>query len=111
MKIALVFLGACMLTAVQAQTAEGVPEAIAKERAVLLARRHAIVAEFEQRSQACWQRFAVNDCISQARRVRRADLVPIRQAELALNEQERQWRTQQRNERVLGKQEESAVKP
>ena len=111
MKIALVFLGACMLTAVQAQTAEGVPEAIAKERAVLLERRHAIVAEFEQRSQACWQRFAVNDCISQARRVRRADLAPIRQAELALNEQERQWRTQQRNERVQGKQEESAVKP
>jgi hypothetical protein len=38
-------------------------------------------------------------------------LAPIRQAELALNEQERQWRTQQRNERLQNKQTEGAAKP
>jgi hypothetical protein len=53
----------------------------------------------------------VNNCITAARRIRRADIEPIRQAELALNEQERQWRTAQRDERLKNKQIESPVKP
>lgn len=101
----------CVLGAVHAQDLDNVPDAIAKERAVLSAKRSAILAEFEARSQECWQKFAVNNCIIQARRMRRADIEPIRQAELLLNEQERQWRTQQRNERLQNKQVESQAKP
>lgn len=111
MKRWLFFLLTCAFTLAHAQGSDEVPETIAKERATLSAKRSAIVAEFELRSQQCWQRFAVNDCISKARRIRRVELEPIRQAELMLNEQERQWRTQQRNERVQNKQVESAVKP
>ena len=111
MKTWFVLLLSGVLTMVNAQAADDVPEAITKERAILSTKRSAIMAEFELRSQECWQRFAVNDCLIKARRVRRADLEPIRQAELALNEQERQWRTQQRNERLQNKQAESVVKP
>lgn len=99
------------LCAAHAQATDDVPDAIAKERAVLSAKRSAVLAEFEARSQECWQKFAVNNCIIQARRMRRADIEPIRQAELLLNEQERQWRTQQRNERVQNKQAEGVAKP
>lgn len=101
----------CVLGAVHSQDLDDVPDVIAKERAVLSAKRSAILAEFETRSQDCWQKFAVNNCIIQARRMRRADIEPIRQAELLLNEQERQWRTQQRNERLQNKQVESQAKP
>jgi hypothetical protein len=111
MKNGFVVVLACMLGAVHAQSVDDVPDAIAKERAVLSAKRSAILAEFEARSQECWQKFAVNHCIIQARRMRRADIEPIRQAELLLNEQERQWRTQQRNERLQNKQTESQAKP
>ena len=101
----------CLSLLAHAQATNDVPDAIAKERAVLSARRDAVLAEFETRSQVCWQKFAVNHCLMQARRIRRADMQPIRQAELALNEQERQWRTQQRNERLQNKQGEGAAKP
>jgi hypothetical protein len=100
-----------VLSVAHAQAPDSVPDAIAKERAALSVRRDTILAEFETRSQECWQKFAVNNCIDKARRVRRTEIEPIRQAELALNEQERQWRTQQRNERLQQKQGEGAVKP
>jgi len=101
----------CASASALAQTADDTANVIAQEREVLAAQRQRVLDAFEVRSQDCWQKFAVNNCISQARRIRRADLEPIRQAELAVNEQERQWRTQQRNERVQNKQGEGAVKP
>jgi hypothetical protein len=101
----------CSSACAFAQTADDTAAAFAKEREVLGAQRQLVLDAFEERSQACWQKFAVNNCIIQARRTRRADLEPIRQAELAVNERERQWRTQQRNERLENKQAESAAKP
>ncbi len=74
MKSALVFLGACLLNVVHAQITEAVSESIAKERSSLAAQRSAVQREFDVQSEACWQRFAVNDCISKARRVRRTQL-------------------------------------
>ena len=101
----------CWSAAAAAQTADDVPARIDKARAELSAQRQVILEAFEERSRACWQKFMVNNCIVAARRVRRADIEPIRQAELALNEQERQWRTEQREERLKNKQSESADKP
>jgi hypothetical protein len=94
-----------------AQTAPDTSAVIAKEREDLAAQRQRVLDVFEERSQDCWQKFAVNHCIIQARRIRRTELQPIRQAELALNERERQWRTQQRDERLKNKQSESGAKP
>ena len=104
-------IAASLSLGLAAQTLSGDPESVRLQREAIAQQRQAIQAEFQQNSKDCWQKFAVNNCIIQARRTRRADLEPIRQAELAVNERERQWRTQQRNERLQNKQAESAAKP
>lgn len=76
---------------------------IAAERAQLQADRDRIEQMLDSRARECWQRFAVNDCLSEVRRSRRSALEPIRAAELALNVQERAWRTLQRDERLRDK--------
>jgi hypothetical protein len=59
----------------------------------------------------CWQKFAVNACLIEARRVRRQALDPLTQRELVLNEQERLWKTEQREKRLQGKQFDNRDKP
>lgn len=58
--------------------------------------RSAAQARYESSETQCWQRFAVNACLSEARQERRATLYRLRRQELALNDIERQRRTQQR---------------
>jgi hypothetical protein len=90
---------------------ESVPVALARQRQDLGAQREAILALDAQQQVACWQKFAVNACLSQARRVRRQALEPIRQQELVLNAQERDWRTAEREQRLLDKQPAPKDKP
>lgn len=80
------------------------PEAITRQRQALAAQRSAIAQAEAQQQAVCWQKFAVNACLSEARRARRQALEPLRQQELALNAQERLWRTEQRERRLQGKQ-------
>jgi hypothetical protein len=101
----------CTSVCAFAQSADDTSARIAKEREVLAGQRQRVLDSFEEQSKVCWQKFAVNNCLIEARRMRRAGLEPIRQAELALNEQERRWRTQQRDERLQNKQTESTTKP
>ena len=79
-------------------------ERLSEQRAGLQAEREAIEQAYNQRVQACWQRFAVNDCLREARRARYAALDPVRARELELNAEERSLRTQQREERLFQKQ-------
>ena len=65
--------------------------------------REAILGVYAHEKKACWQKFAVNACLTEARRVRRQQLNPIHQQELTLNAQERLWRTEQRNLRLQNK--------
>lgn len=88
----------------QAQPQAGTPEALALQRQALQLAREAILAAYAQQQSACWQKFAVNACLSEARRTRRQALEPIRQQELALNAQERAERTAAREQRLLDKQ-------
>ena len=81
----------------------GADERIAQEREHLQAERSAVEQTHEALSRACWQRFAVNDCLREVRRSRYAALDPIRARELELNAQERALRTRQRDERLQGK--------
>lgn len=83
---------------------EVLPEAIARQRQELAKQRSAILQVEEVQQVACWQKFAVNVCLSEARRARRQALEPLRQQDLALNAQERQWRTEQRDKRLQIKQ-------
>ena len=81
----------------------GTPQRIAAERQQLQAQRNDVEQAHELRSRACWQRFAVNDCLREVRRSRRAALDPLRARELELNAQERAWQTFQREERLRQK--------
>lgn len=70
--------------------------------------RAAAHARYDQDRRACWQRFAVNACLDQARERRRAVLDALRHDELALNAQERERRTAARLDELAHKQAASA---
>ena len=118
MKIGLVLLAWSLCAAVQAQPLPsapapdaGTPQRIAAERQQLQAQRNAVEQAHDLRSRECWQRFAVNDCLREVRRSRRAALDPLRARELELNAQERAWQTFQREERLRQKDDGEERKP
>jgi len=79
-------------------------ESIRLEREAVSRQREAVMAQFEQRSLLCWQKFAVNACLGDARQARREALAPLRAQDLLLNDRERLWTTEQRNLRLESKQ-------
>ena len=80
-----------------------VPARIAAERQQLQQALQAVELADLERKRACWQRFAVNDCLREVRRQRYAALDPLRARELELNALERAWRTPERDERLREK--------
>lgn len=94
---------------VQAQVQEELPAEIRLQRDALAQERTRITQEHDQQSKACWQKFAVNDCLSSVRKSQRLQLDPIHKKELALNAQERAWRARQREVRLQNKTTESGV--
>jgi hypothetical protein len=96
---------------VVAPDADALPQAITRQRQALAAQRSVIGQAEEAQQAVCWQKFAVNACLSEARRARRQALEPLRQQELALNAQERLWRTEQRDKRLQGKQADTRETP
>lgn len=75
----------------------GQHQRLAQERAT--AQQH-----FAQAEQACWQRFAVNDCLRQARQQRRQSLDALHEQELQLNLFERERAATERLRRLERKQ-------
>lgn len=100
---ALIVLGCALAAQAQPQPPVDPGARIALERAQLQAEREQAERAHDARARECWQRFAVNDCLREVRRSRRAALDPIRARELALNAEERAWRTRQREERLQDK--------
>jgi len=107
----LAVLAALSTSGLSAQSLVGVPEFIRVQREEIAQQRGLIMAIYQEDAKACWQKFAVNPCLSDARKKRRASLEPLRQQDLLLNVQERQWRTEQRNLRLEGKQPENRSTP
>lgn len=100
------------LASVKAQPAvasDDLPARIAEAREHLQQERQAIESLHEERARACWQRFAVNDCLREVRRSRHDALDPLRPRELELNAQERDWRSRQRDDRLRYKQEAAQI--
>jgi hypothetical protein len=62
----------------------------AAERELISTRRAEQDAHYQQLQYVCYQRFAVNDCLIQARHERRTVLDELRRREVLLNELERQ---------------------
>lgn len=87
--------GLALPAAAQNQQAEE-----AAERARIASERTRIEAEFEQANKACYQKFAVNDCISDARAKRRELLADLRRQELVLNDADRRRRSSERLEEI-----------
>ena len=83
-------LGAAVPAAAQA------PSSDAQERARIDAERARAESEFAVREQACYAKFAVNDCIEAARQARRSVLSDLRRQEVALNDAERRRRAADR---------------
>ena len=107
----LTFLFSLTSTLLGAQSLVGEPEFIRVQREAIAQDRQAVMRTYEQAAKACWQKFAVNNCLSDARKERRAALEPLRQKDLVLNTQERLWRTEQRDLRLQGKQPENRSQP
>lgn len=98
-------------TLLPAQSLVGEPEFIRVQRETIAQERQVVMSTYEQAAKACWQKFAVNACLRDARKARRAALEPLRQQDLVLNTQERLWRTEQRDLRLQGKQPENRSQP
>jgi hypothetical protein len=94
-----------------AQSLVGEPEFIRVQREAIAQDRQMVMSTYEQAAKACWQKFSVNACLSDARKARRTALEPLRQQDLVLNTQERLWRTEQRDLRLQGKQPENRSQP
>ena len=77
----------------------------------MVSRAGAALLVEQMQQAACWQKFAVNVCLSAARLTRRQALAPLRQQELALNAQERSWRNEQRERRLQFKPSETRGAP
>ena len=107
----LTFLFTLTSTLLGAQSLLGEPEFIRVQREAIEKDRQAVMSSYEQAAKGCWQKFAVNNCLSDARKARRAALEPLRQKDLVLNTQERLWRTEQRDLRLEGKQPENRSQP
>jgi colicin import membrane protein len=90
-------LGLCGLTAL-AQTPlptsvdQSLPTAmetsIGQERQRIQTLREQLAPRFNADETACYQRFAVNDCLTQVRRLKREAIADLRRQEVTLNQQE-----------------------
>lgn len=62
---------------------------LARERARIRQEREAAERRFAERERACQLRFAVNDCVHEARQQRRDVLADLRRQDILLNDAER----------------------
>lgn len=71
-------------------------EAPTAERVRIAAERSRVEAQYQGEERACWGRFAVNDCLAEARARRRSALADLRRQEISLNDAERKQRAAER---------------
>lgn len=95
--------GLGLLAATQAQTSQAADTYTRVQR-----EREALAQELPQAEAACYQRFAVEDCLSDVRKRHRQALAQLRQQEQAMRAQERQ---QQQRERAQQLQEKQQAQP
>lgn len=73
------------------------------ERERITQARQAADARYQAEELDCWQRFAVNDCLRDARRARRVVQDRMRQEELTLKTEERARQTRARQQAIDSK--------
>lgn len=84
----LVLISTCVAgSSLRAQ--EDLQQELARERSRIAAERQAADSRYAQAEAACYARFAVNDCLNQAKAARRETLADLRRQEVSLNDDER----------------------
>lgn len=89
----------------------GEPEFVRLQREALQQQQQAVMLSYQTEASACWQKFAVNGCLGEARKIRRTAMAPLQQQELLLNAQARQWQSEQRQQRLDSKSPEAGRLP
>lgn len=110
--VCLLLLGASCLA--QAQVAPGQADAVRQARERIATDRARIAEVLAAQERGCYQRFAVNDCLREARRQQREALAVLRREEIALNAEERRRREAERAQRLKAREAEtpaSAARP
>ena len=77
--------------------------AIAAQRLAIENDKKIVLDQFHASSKACWQVFAVNDCLAKARRLKYQQLAPLDQREVALNAKHRELKERERQQRLMDK--------
>jgi hypothetical protein len=76
---------------------------IQAQRTLIAQEKKQVLDQFQTTSKACWQKFAVNDCLALARRQKYQALAPLDQREIQLNAKERELKELDRQERLTDK--------
>jgi len=76
---------------------------IQEQRNAIEQEKKQVLDQFQTTSKACWQKFAVNDCLSLARRQKYQALAPLDQREIQLNAKERALKELDRQQRLTEK--------
>ena len=81
-------------------------EALLQQRAEIARARSAVMARKQEAEKACWQRFAVERCLGEARAAAREEDNALHERELRLNREERQEKANERLRAIERKQRE-----
>ena len=73
---------------------------IALETSALNDQKSQVLQIYQSDAKACWQKFAVNDCLAKARRDKYQRLAPIEQLEIILNAKRRELKEADRIQRL-----------
>jgi hypothetical protein len=87
--LAALLLGGLSVAPVWAQPTPAAGVDAQAERSRLQAERAALQAQYLEQQRACYQRFAVNDCLRQAKQAQRLRSDELRRQELVLNDAQR----------------------
>ncbi len=102
MTIALTF-ASLMWHATSCATSLETLTAIEAQRQVLAQDKKIIFDQFQTASKLCWQKFAVNDCLANARREKYQQLAPLDAREIELNTRQRELKEFERQQRLSDK--------
>ncbi len=86
----------------RASSLESMPS-MEPQRQVLAQDKKIIFDQFQKASKLCWQKFAVNDCLANARREKYQQLAPLDAREIELNAKQRELKEFERQQRLLDK--------
>ncbi len=88
-RIFLIFAVAAASCAAIAQTPDTSVTRVEVERARITSERSEVEARYAREEVACYGKFAVNDCLNEARSRRRSALADLRRQEISINDAER----------------------